>query len=236
MVSTPRSAVILAMASVLLIAGLPAHGATAKDGIKAHVPANIPPAGDDSTSTFGITAIRYEVGAAMVGTIFAPGADIRIDLQYPFSLGVRLSLDLDHGSLYTIPYLGVTWTGIGGFELGRMFRPALTSWTVPYWETWRVWIGDEKRLALGASVLSNVPLNSVGYWDGGITLALDDRPMLLWFGVASVGSDRRAKGPAAKASMPVGERTWLLLKASYMFGAQDDDIRTTFTAGFRQEF
>jgi hypothetical protein len=194
------------------------------------------PADDDSASAFGITAFRYEIDAAMVGSMLALGADVRVDLYYPFSLGVRLSLDLDHGSLFTIPYLGVTWKGIGGFEVGRMFRPAVTTWTVPYWETWRGWIGDEKKFTLGASVLSSVPLNSVGYWDGGIGFALDDESNQLWLGVASIGPDRRAKGPACKVSLYAGEHTWVLLKASYMFSKGDSDIGTTFTAGLRQEF
>ena len=191
---------------------------------------------DTSVTTIGITAFRYEVGAALVGSMLAVGADLRADLFYPFSLGVRLSLDLEYGSLFTIPYLGVTWNGIGGFEVGRLIRPTVSGWIVPYWETWRGWIGDEKKFTLGASVLSNVPLNAVGYYEGGFSVALNDHPDFLWVGLASISDNGRAKGPAAKASFFVGAHTWIQVKASYMFGKEEDGVGTTIATGIRQEF
>ena len=189
-----------------------------------------------NSSDLQINGFQYEVNAVRAGRFLAFGANVRVDLFYPFSLGVRLSLDVDAGTLYTIPYFGVTWPNVGGFEIGRLFRPTVTLWTVPYWETWRIWIGNEKSFSLIATCLSSVPLNSVGYYDGGISFAIDDKPDLIWIGLASISASGRAKGPACKTSWLVGNNSWVLARASYMLGKEEGDIGYTLTIGWRQEF
>jgi hypothetical protein len=190
---------------------------------------------DDSLSenSFELHSLRLDIAAARVGTFFAFGLHARAELFRPFCVGVRLSYDADAGSLYTIPYVGVTLPKIGGAEIGRLFRPDVTSWTVPYWETWRVWIGDETSFTLGASVLSNTPLNAVGYYDVGVSWAFDEQQNMVWAGLASLGGKGRTKGPAVKLQWCAGAASWLLAQGSAMIGAGENEPSYSVMIGWK---
>jgi len=194
------------------------------------------PCADEPSDTFSLelSQITCELSCAYVQTFVAFGLNVKARIYDHFSLGVRLSLDAEVGTLFPIPYIGFEWENVGGFEFGGLIRPTVTEWIVPYWESWRVWIGDERRIALSASVLSNVPLNAVGYYDAGLGIAMSSsRDHRFWLGVTSLD---KALGPGVKSQWEVGSYAFVTANASYMLGQKPGKAGFSLALGWKQEF
>lgn len=190
----------------------------------------------DTTRALEINSFAYEIAAAYVHDYVALGLNVRAHLFDRFSIGVKLTINPGDGSLFTVPYFQVAWPELGGFEIGSLIRPSVTEWTVPYWESWRVWIGREREVMLVASVLSNVPLNAIGYYDAGIGIGIGERDHRLWFGVASLDDRKQSKGLACKTQWDIGPHTWLTTNASFMIAPRQGAKTFSVSAGVRQEF
>jgi hypothetical protein len=135
--------------------------------------------------------------------------------------------------MFTVPYIRYVYKKIGGFELGTVARPQVYSWVYPYWEAWKIWIGDENVFTLSASVSMNAPLIGVGYWDGGPMFMLNDQDKM-WVGIASLD---KAVGLGTKTYWNVGEHSFLQVQGSIMIFNLDPDVhKYSLLVGWRQEF
>ena len=188
---------------------------------------------DTNAVPIEISAFHYELAAGYIGGVYAFGANIRAQVFDQFSIGVRFTLDPGTGAFFTIPYLRYLYKTVGGFEMGKLIRPTVTEFIIPYWETWSAWLGDEKIFMLRASVLSNTPLNAVAYYDLGVSLAFGEADNHVWFGLASVD---KAMGPGVRTDWEIGAHTWLLAGTSYMIGQDKDKIAFTLQFGLKQQF
>lgn len=190
---------------------------------------------DSSKTPLQITGGGYEIGFGYFDTFVALGVGVHLNLFEPFIFGVRSSIDFRDGSIFVFPFLGCTWKGIGGFEIGKIYRPDYAEWKVPYYEVWRVWMGNEKIFYLSASVLSNTPLLTVGYYEIGVGFGFGKNDNRIWCGVTSINS-KKPEGPGIKTQWQAGDNSWLLINGSYIFKQSEGDIRFTLSVGWKQEF
>ncbi len=193
-------------------------------------------AAQDTVSPLAARSFGYAIAAGYYDSFMAAGIGMDLLLFQPVHFGARASVDFRDGSIFVAPYIGCTWP-FGGFELGTMFRPAGAEWQVPYWESWRIWLGRPDVLYLSAGVLHNVPLIDVGYYDLGVGFAFGEHNHRIWLGVASTARITRAPGgPGVKTEWWIGPNTRLTADGSCLFGAVEDETRWTATIGLKQEF
>ncbi|MAT39273.1 MAG: hypothetical protein CL946_06690 [Ectothiorhodospiraceae bacterium] len=163
-----------------------------------------------------------------------------------FTIALRTSVDLDDGSFYLFPYIGFTWPGIGGFEIGNKTRPDGATFFMPGWVTWRIWGGDERVFAISADILSHVPVGSIGFYDAGVRFRVRDDGSTVFIGLANYGHDQTeidVFGPAVKTEWAIGKNSFLLLKGSYILSHPEETenekldekiyYRYTITAGWK---
>ena len=192
---------------------------------------------DSTALELRITRFGYSITSAYADGQLAFGVDVKARFFGPLSLGMRFTVETDFGSMFTQPYFGLNWDELGGFELGVLIRPEVTNWTIPYYENWRFWFGKPEVFALTAQVLSEAPLNAVGYWDGGVAFGFGKRDHRMFIGAASLGPGKRALGPAVRTLWDVGPHTWLNLRGSVMLvNVGEGDQRYSLAAGITQEF
>jgi hypothetical protein len=192
---------------------------------------------EDSDGGFVVREFLFEVQTAVIEDFIMQGVRVKFELFEPLNVSARFSVDLRDGSMFFIPYFGINLPRIGGFEIGSLSRPREAQFTVPGWVTWRIYGGDERIFAISADVLTNVPIGSIGVYDAGVRFRVGRDGSTMYVGFANYGKDRTeigVAGPSVKSTWALGDKSFLLLNASYILDNPTDKyFRFTLSAGWR---